>query len=472
MEKKKTYSAEMCSIFYLAIDSNNKKPQILTMQQLTNTLNNKMDTLPEFINLLKENIVKEKSPISQYLLLDLIEYTTCQCSANLYEEYNRKSFLKVINSLLMQENLHINVENKILHLIRFWELFFEENKYLYGNFTWFAAKLRSKGLSLSDNVISPYVALKPDMTTISSKEQASQVIELEFNKNQIKLLKDLNVVIDNLKLANSMIDQFELKALSDVLVYIKAAGMKLEDLQLKLKKIEEEILLKYVEAILDDIKFTKLRYKKLKLGKPVPNFNTKTQTIIEDFRDSPISLLYTNTTEISDKIFHSNNKNIGKEDSTERHAKQFQRVSFERISNYFYTDNISQNINSSNDNILRVGYTNTTGSGNNFIGESNEQMSIIVKEGDLLDLSKTIDGCSEIQNGIRFGIMNDSNYIDLDFTRRIEKTHNNAVGSGHKNIYSPKDELKFEKPENKLKEEKNHYDPFADIDAFDILNIK
>lgn len=263
--------------------SNACHPTFLTtdidkFQKIADLLKNRPNLCKDFARALKLKLSSEKHPKVQFLLFDLIEYTTCKCTQPLINEYNSKSFLQIINSVFNQNNLPDEVKYKGLMLIQFWNIYFQNKKDLYPNFAWYHNTIVKKGINFPPFVQSNYIDSQP---TLDQKSNSNSIIA-NFNEKQEKLFKDLCVVIENINLANQLITEKDLNLLGDVMLNIKVMSKKVSTLPEILAESGEGFLMKLALAIREDMAITIDRYKRLNLGVGIARFESRSEQIIKE----------------------------------------------------------------------------------------------------------------------------------------------------------------------------------------------
>ena len=459
------------------IDSSLSKPETKCMRSIAELLNKDPSLVTPYSETLKTKLIEIKLPVSQYLLLDLIEYTTCRCGPSLHKEYNSKNFLKAINAVLKSAELTNDVKEKALYVIQFWTRYFKDDELTYKNFPWYYNSIKSMKIPFPEDVESPYERARPFDISRSNNIRESQVDVSEFNKKQLKLFKDLNIVIDSVTVANTMIDEKELVGLADVIIHIEGMEQKLKGLPAKLRKSNEDLLYKYTLAILDDMETTRKRYKLLKDNKDTPVFKSKTRGVIISHKreNDTASNYYRPNFENEFRIPEEKPQIRAESEIIVQKKTQPIKKGFDQIGNYFYPDSSPDKTKSDfESDFLGFDVSNNLGNTSDIKSPANKQPKMAPKDIDLLDLNTiTAEQQKEVQNMVKFGIQNNPNHIDLDFTEETDKKDKNkGITSENKNVYVPQDMLKFEKPENKGINGKVEYDPFSDIGEFDLLNNK
>lgn len=473
MKDKSPLLNELQLLVNECIKSNLNRPETKFMRSIAELVNKESSLIPQLAEILRLKLIETKLPVSQYLLLDLIEYTTCRCGPALHKEYNAKSFLKAINTVLKNQELTNDVKEKALYLIQFWVRYFKDDTVTYKNFPWYFNNIKNMNIPFPADVESPYERMKPADMFKNNHIRESQVDISEFNKKQLKLYKDLNIVLDSIEVANTMIDENEFIGLTDVILHIEGMETKLKNLPARLKKANEDFLHRYTIAILKDIEATKKRHKLLKNNKSTPQFKSKTRDVVigykreesKNFNDYKLKL-ESEYTIPEEKPQMRSESEILVHRTNENHNK-----GFDQIGNYFYKDESSKDDKDLESDFLGFDMSNNTGNTSNVKNPIDKQPRLAPKDIDLLDLN-TInpEQQKEVQNMIKFGIQNDQNRIDLDFTEELEKKdHNKVNATEHKKLYVPNDEIKFEKPGDQVKGTKVEYDPFSDIGDFDLL---
>lgn len=458
-----------------AIDDANKLPQVDIMKQIGMMLRDRPATVQDFVTHVKVQLLENKSAVSLYLLLELVEYTTCQCGADLHKEYNSKSFLKDYNVLLKRGGLEPLVQEKALYVLQFWVRYFKNEGERYKNFKWYYAGVKKMGVSFPVDSPSPYESrrIKVSPVVVETQSRSPSPVkqtEMEFNKKQIKLLADLDVVVDNIRLANEMIDNKEGECLSDTMTHIDAMESKMESLPAKLNKPNEELIYQYSISIYNDLSNTKIRHEALRAKRKVPAFTTNTYNIQDAIRKFVLTPK------------HMEKPKARKEQLTidlpvERTEPNSYAVDFNndiidinKLSNYFASNSVKNTPSNNNGNWMRFGFQNEQRTISTI---ATPMHTTKMHADDLLDITNAQPVTQKnTQKVVRFGVANDSNFIDLDFTR-MDNCDNTTDSVGRvENVYQPSDDVKYEKLENKSMPKKTEYDPFADIQDFELLHMK
>jgi hypothetical protein len=219
-----------------------------------------------------------------------------------WTQISQKYFLANLIGLLKTRD-SVEVQIKILYLIKKWGTRFDNQKEILPNFTEIYNSLKSSGVAFPDNYQADYYKYtgeeKPDesenlspkknpyandfagnavMDNIyneSSGHEASNLnIDLNpenYEKKYKKFVSELSVLIDNINLANEMMDNLERG--NEVDEGLRTIIHNLRDLEKNLVsaiqgKIHNEKLLEICLGINDDINRTFTRYDLAKQGKP------------------------------------------------------------------------------------------------------------------------------------------------------------------------------------------------------------
>ena len=277
------------------------KPDMVKFKRISEIINSKTNIPKDFMKLLKTKIMCLKHARSQLLLFELIEYTTCKCAGPMHTEYNNKDFLQTMNSIFNQKQLSDEVRNKLLSLIQFWNIMFESRKDIYQNFSWYYNLILSRGIPFPPFKQSPYLenkGLQTQNQPVQSQRNQTGFESMPSNftppgknddifetmsEKQKKLFQDLSVVLENVQLANSMMDENE-KDMEEVVGSIQKMEKKLQSLPEKLMQANEGFLHAYCLAILEDTSFTLNRHSRYVQRQPTPRFNSSAEQIIEQAR--------------------------------------------------------------------------------------------------------------------------------------------------------------------------------------------
>ena len=480
MSSSQKKAKELKAYIKEAISSKNTKPATKLYKKIVDNLNSDKNLIPPFVDVVKAQMANFKDSQSQFYLLDLIEYSTCRCGEELHLQYNSKSFLKEINGIFGNSNLTNETKEKALYVVQFWKRFFEEDPVKFKNFPWYYNNIKGKGIPFPEDTESPYEHLKVLDVSEAANLKESQMYVSDLNKKQLKLFNDLNIVMDNIKVANTMIDQKEHAGLQDVVMHVSGMEKKMKGLPKKLQKSNEEFLYKYLIAILDDISATKMRYKKFKESKPVPKFTTYTKYVIKEYKQSIRNVGSNISSDSSDdEDFVIKQESMKEKKNTNLYGKPTEpkkKSGFDNIGNEFYINEVNPDMesNARKEQSDFLAYDLSMNQTSNI--KSNPQTNFkkekpLGNDLDLLDLATiTEDKAKEVQNMIKFGVQNDQNHMDMDFTAPKKTSQpSDIINVQESKPYVPQDILKFEKVENKVHKDKAEYDPFGDINDFDLL---
>ena len=280
------------------------KPDQMKFKRIVEILNSRANLPKEFAKLLKNKIMSLKHPRSQIMLFEVLEFTTCKGSSPLHNEYNNKDFLQTLNSIFNQKTLTEEVRQKLLGLIQFWNFLFSAKKDLYPNFSWYYNSISNRGVQFPQAKQSSYMSApmqqsqpsgmmsgstQPVQTTnVSSAQKPVQPVQDDeisdtMNDKQRKLFKDLSVVLENMHMANSMMDSNE-PGIDEVIGNMHKMENKLQPLPEKLLQANEGFLHAFCCAILEDMNFTMQRYQRHMNRQPTSKFNSSSEQILEQAR--------------------------------------------------------------------------------------------------------------------------------------------------------------------------------------------
>ena len=488
METQVKITGELDKLVREATTSTTIKPDVNRFRRIAELVNAKPTIPKEFVKMLKSRLAAAKHPKSQFLLLDLIEYTTCKCGVHLHNEYNSKVFLQQINAIFNQKMLTDEVRDKALFLIQFWHYFFINKADVLGNFTEYYNTIRKRGVQFpaktqSDYFVeneSPKRKAKAESQSMSinvehtSKDQEKNAIDISsFTEKQKKLWKDLNVVVDNVELANSLIDAKEWESLEEVMNNLEIMEKKLQVLPDKLQKADESFLCDFTNALLADIVTTKSRYIALNQGiRPEP-FAAKTTAVVKKQSD-PSSQFNFDERENHFGLIKEEPPVINKSNSG---FGGFGDDGFGISSNNKSSDNGLQDFddvsNEFGHNIVPpIAYDDPFGGKDtdfNFGSYSKPQPKNDLKDDfDLLDLEPK----EEQKPQVVFGSSpKNKTPFDLDFTvEDNQKPLNVELAFGMQKTqgakHNPSNDIKFENKNTLFGEEHNQPDPFSNITGF------
>lgn len=463
------------------------KPDISRFQRMAELINSKPTIPKEFVKLLKSRLAAAKHPKSQYLLLDLIEYTTCKCNIHLHNEYNSKVFLQQINAIFNQKMLTDEVRDKALFLIQFWHSFFISKADVLSSFSEYYNNIKKRGVQFPAKTQSDYFSANESPVKGAVIENRNQTYNVGpivmaqdnnsfdtslFTDKQKKLWNDLNVVVDNVVLANSLIDAKEWESLEEVMANLEAMERKLQMLPDKLQKADEEFLCNFAQALLNDLATSKNRYLAFNQGVRPEPFDSKTNAAIRKYNNAN-----KNTIIVSDKDDYGfiskdpapkpSSNNIGFNDfgddgfgmPSNNNTNKISSKGFDDISNDFGPD-------------IRAPYAQTDPFGapeSDFNFNNPKAQKNLKNDFDLLDL----DAKPELKNQqLTFGSSPvNKTPFDMDFTSDVQRQPvpvETAFGiqpnKGTK--FNPTGDVKFDKGDILFDDEPVHHDPFSNITDF------
>lgn len=527
MESNIKIMTELEKLLKTVTSSTAIKPDVAKYHRIAQLLNSKTNIPKEFVKRLKTKLATSKHPKSQYLVLDLIEYTTCKCTIHLHNEYNSKVFLQQINALFNKRNLMDNVRQKALFLIQFWNNYFNDKKDILSNFGQYYTSIVKRGVSFPDKRNSDYhnineapvrgievednkresYGLERGSSNNNNNDQDNQKAEMdtsEFTDKQKKLFKDLNVVVDNVELANSMLDRQEYDGLQEIMENIFTMESKLKMLPSKLQKAGEDLLYSFSNALLADIASTRDRCTSLQNGMGPGQYQSRTQQVIRNYsqqeerEEDDDQFGFTNS---SRQKIPSGDQFGSFEQSNNQGSNQFDNPSPNTNQNNYWGDNKGFN---SGDGFSNPQQNNNDGWGqqqnnddgwgtpqqnNNPFGqnENNYNFGDIqapqtntqpANDLDLLDMDTT---APVTNNNVQLqgqGFGNNLNMqepkstpFDLDFTEQHNQAPVNVetafgLQQGVK-PHNPQGNIKFEKEQKKIPGINTEYDPFGQIGGFD-----
>ena len=237
----------------------------------------------ELASILRSRLTSLREKVSQTMLLELLEFCTCNCGTTFHNEIGSKNFLAAFHSLFGQQELSSEVRNKALALARFWEFSFQTKKDLYPNFSWYCSNVRAKGVVLPEKLGSPYVGAmkKPQSQTSLPPQTQAQVppqtqvlsdgINIRVSQKQIdsspvpsdanlspklkKLLSDLQVVSDQIRKFKQVSAQSgrNCSEAKSILTNLETFREKLAKLPEKLTSVQDTPIRKFVLNLISEI---------------------------------------------------------------------------------------------------------------------------------------------------------------------------------------------------------------------------
>ena len=105
--------------------------------------------------------MKEISSDEQLIALDLVDYVVVECNLPLHNQISTKDFITTLLSLLKQKD-SVNVQYKILSLIKKWGIRFETKKDVLPNFFETYNSLKVNGVVFPEKIESTYFKYTTD----------------------------------------------------------------------------------------------------------------------------------------------------------------------------------------------------------------------------------------------------------------------------------------------------------------------
>lgn len=483
------------SLIEQSIDSSALQPNIRLFNQILEIVNNNDEMAKKALNLIKAHINEENNYKSQLQLLELIEYLTCKNNKTIHSGFNSKTFLKSINLIFSKENLNYSVKEKTLYLIQFWNRYFTDNKKLT-NFNWYYNIVKNKGIPFPKEKNSSYEIEK------FSASKNNKVNQNLLTTRQKKLYKDLQVVVDNLEVANSLITEKEKTMAKELLVRLNEMDKRLSKLPDILLESNEEFLYSYTMAIIEDLGNTKKRYTNLSNGQKIPAFNSRREIVIKRFNNKQKRFKNENIERIDksenfdslpESYEKSRNMDIIEEEDDLKKSEEVNDP-FNKLDNVYHSPPSREQFkNSTSDVTLKM----------------LEKSKLEVGDFDLLDMNPEPEEkqqmVQEFENNIKFGPNKnqefDLNLLDVgngnlnsNFNPNMNMFLNNNppvqqypnIGNNYnqqnpnynqqnpnlekKVHYKPKNIITFEKVEKEKIKEKIEYDPFSFFNEKELLN--
>lgn len=176
------------------------------------------------MKLVRKHLIVENQR-RQYKILDLLEFFTFNLDKEVfYDEINRKSFLQILNDILVAQTQSKLLKSKILHLVHLWKVFFSKDL-RHQNFQWYFQLLVNNQIQFPGKCRSQYFNPK------KSQKQKFLIDEKLFKPKSLKLFKDLQILSQNILLANLLISNNELSAALNVAFDLAEKQPKLEMLK-------------------------------------------------------------------------------------------------------------------------------------------------------------------------------------------------------------------------------------------------
>ena len=240
--------------------------------------------------------------------MDIIDYLVDNGNDFILYQISSKDFMITFANILKSQNNN-EIKEKCLGIIKKWGIKFSNKKEEYPNFSQFYNSLLNNGMKFPDNYISSYNEyiglfnqtlsnfhddfvesnlndiVEPESKNNNNKDlnlhlnsefNYSEVIKsyLDFNKYDTKYAKLIDYernIIDNICLANQMIDLKEMHCLSEVLSPLRIANNKLIS-TISGDSLKDEKLMEITLSITDDINRTINRYDLMSSGQKYDKF--------------------------------------------------------------------------------------------------------------------------------------------------------------------------------------------------------
>lgn len=307
--------------------------------------------------------------VNQTIALDIIDCLVDKCGISLHTQVGSKEFLgKLINLLKSRDSPQIQV--KILGLIKKWGNKFESSSDILPNFLQIYKSLSSNGVNFPSNFSSNYNKyLKSGSTTkitefkdcsnnpVSSNYEKDKDLSIEpvklnsknFKSKFKKFIDEMNIVIENIQLANQIIDASSIgEQIDDSLRTIMLNLKNCEDSLIKAiqTQISDEAVLAECFKLNDDLNTTRERYNMLKS-------NCQPNKFVSTFG-------WTTFNEIKDDSINNNKLNSNKMPNKEEINKVIQPS--EDIFGFFESETVANNIKDNDNNTI----SNSTNQNNDF----------------------------------------------------------------------------------------------------------
>lgn len=294
-KKVMTKLKEMEKLTKSAISSTLIKPNLSLFDRLSKMVNSNPNIPKEYIKILRTQVSSVRNIRSQKMLLNLLEFLTCRCNRKFHVELNSRLFLKAINSIFNRKLLNKEIKSKpfssviwcgipclynlpnltadqTLKLIQFWNVRFENEQDLLPNFNWYYNVVKSKGVEFpayqpSDyepteapppknrNLPIDYSDDEPQQRPRQAPSFSDDYLDVSsFNEKKQKLYKDLLVVLENIDLTNSIMNEKGDKEIVKTMVgNLNQMENKFDALKRKLKVSGERELFGFTDDLLKEI---------------------------------------------------------------------------------------------------------------------------------------------------------------------------------------------------------------------------
>lgn len=196
--------------------------------------------------------------------------------------------MNVIIQLLNNKDVSQQVKKKILQLIQMWGLRFEDDSDVLPLFSSVYGALKQRNLPFpnEDEARGQVSKLKDAL-----EGKAPMPDSKPLDKKHAKLRKDLEVVIQNVVLANEMIDAHDVDeevdendALVSLVQSLKTFESKIMEL---IEKIKNDEVMNLALLTNDDLQKTVKRFKKLEHGRVPDNFKPECRKYLPGYREEP-----------------------------------------------------------------------------------------------------------------------------------------------------------------------------------------
>ena len=244
----------------------------------------------------------------QILLLDVIEFIVDNGNINIWQQISSKDFLMTLLNLLKTRN-EKEIQFKILGLIKKWGLYFQNKRNQVPNFFEIYNNLNNSGVVFPENYMSSYqkyLQMPPPSNNYSNyssqgNNNFSNDFNDDFNNNNNnnyndndnfyenddfdyvesfkgilipskfehkynRLVNYLQTMIENISLANDMIDNHEIEGLKEVMSPLRQGNNTLID-TIAGDRLKNEKLMEITIGVSEDINRTLNRYEMITLRK-------------------------------------------------------------------------------------------------------------------------------------------------------------------------------------------------------------
>ena len=292
MSKINIAQSKILTILFSLISTKTFTPQLKSFFELNDCLEDNPVLVPFFAEELKKSIRSAESLPAINQLFELMEFCSCQSSLEVRRAFNNKDFLCVVNSISQKKQLDGRTKKKFLSLIQFWKNSFEGSTEGLTNFEWYHNQLSQRNIPFPTVLTSKY--LQPPEILINAKfDEEPQPKQKPIPKNlqefveslsprKRKLYKDMRLVMENIVVANQMIDAWEREVLNSMIPSLESMNKKTMVLVDKLYQAKEDFLYNFGLNLIQDFEMTFERFNCRRNNKKIARFQNSSEIFLNN----------------------------------------------------------------------------------------------------------------------------------------------------------------------------------------------